>query len=140
MNTPTQDFPMPDYAIALFEAIDRTIGRIYWNRHQEAWDSIQDPGIPGIVWKPFDWNDDSPESSAPNFTFLKARAEFQGLEIRWYKYPGRGMSCNQQWTPDHWCHWYQNCLQHLRAFEASVDHLDRSAKQTVSPDTAHSPV
>lgn len=73
---------MPNYAIALFEAIDRTIGQIYWNLHQETWDSVKDPGIPGIRWTPYYWHDDSPESSEPNFIFLQAPAECHGLAIR----------------------------------------------------------
>jgi hypothetical protein len=77
------------------------IKRVYWNRHQKEWGSLMpDPNISGLAVRCYDW---SGESEFPNFAF-------NGVEIRWYKYPGRGMSCNVEMDGNGWCAWFRQCL------------------------------
>jgi hypothetical protein len=71
---------------------------------------IQDPKIPGIEVRPYYWGEDEKEAEKPNF-------KFKDVEIRWYKYPGRGMSCNVDWSEKEWRKWFEECLSHLRKFE-----------------------
>ena len=98
--SPTQEVPLPDATQALFQGLITVIGRLYWNREQEDWDRIQNPDIPGLQWSLYDWHDDSPESQAPNFVFHDAPAHLRGMEIRWYKHPGRDLTCTLTWeTP-----------------------------------------
>ena len=81
------EYPMPNAAEALFQGLLVVISRLFWNREQEEWDQIQDPGIPGLLWSPYDWHDDTPEAAAPHFVFRDAPAHLHGMEIRWYKHP-----------------------------------------------------
>lgn len=107
-------FDLPEYVTALFFAIKGEIERVYWNRHQHEWDGYENPGIPGIAWKLYYWGDDEAEVAAPNFTF-------EDVEIRWYKYPGRDMSCNKEWKPEQWVVWFDRCMATIRRTEANED-------------------
>lgn len=128
-----QEFLMPDAAQALFQGLLTVIGRLYWNHTQEEWDQIQNPDIPGMQWSPYDWHDESPESQVPNFVFHDAPAHLNGMEIRWYKHPGRDLTGILTWDYHQWGEWYDACLSHLRQYEASLEYptrLQRSATQT----------
>ena len=96
---------MPDYAEALLLQLLEAIKIVYWNKYQERWDVRDNPEIPGIEFRGYQWScdcrdghDDSCDTQKPNFAC-------DGVEIRWYKHPGRGMSTNQELTPDQWCFW-----------------------------------
>lgn len=54
----------------------------------------------------------------PNF-------QFEDVEIRWYKWPGRGMSTNKDWTPTEWRDWFNRCLANVRAFDIDHDDFER---------------
>ena len=101
---------MPEYAQALFEGIRYEIERVYWNREQVEWDQHADPKVPEVEWRPYYWGDDEAVAELPNFAF-------EGVEIRWYKYPGRGMSTNKAWKPAEWTAWFERCLAAVRASE-----------------------
>lgn len=83
LGNPWGEYKLPEYAQALFMAIQEEMGRVYFNREQESWEGGFDPEIEGITWRPYCWDEDSPEAKLPNFVFGE-------VEIRWYKYPGRG--------------------------------------------------
>ena len=101
---PPGDYAVPNYADALVRELLNQIGRVFWNVHQQQWDEYDDPEIPGLTYHHYWWGDEeAPEAAQPNFAF-------DGVEIRWYKYPGRGMSCNKQLTAAEWCAWFQKCL------------------------------
>lgn len=85
---------LPEYARALFMVIQEKIGRVSWNRKPEQREGGFDPETEGITWRPYCWNDESPETELPNLVSGE-------VKIRWYKYPGRGLSCNVDWTPEH---------------------------------------
>ena len=72
------------------------IGRVFWNVNQREWKLGYDPKIPGVEVRPYYWGDETDkEATKPNFKFGEA-------EIRWYKYPGRGMTVNVDWGPEKW--------------------------------------
>lgn len=41
-----------------------------------------------------------------------------GAEIRWYKYPGRGQSCNRDWDANRWAVWLAAMLASVNAADA----------------------
>jgi len=55
-------------------------------------------------------------------TCIGQRPNFQheDVEIRWYKWPGRGMSTNKDWTPTEWRDWFNRCLKMVRAFDVEI--------------------
>ena len=115
-GNPTGEYEMPEYTVALFFGLWREIGRVYWNRNQEEFSNYgsDDPEIPGIVVNAYWWGaDDTPESARPNFTF-------GDVEIRWYKYPGRGMSCNVDWEPRQWVEWFDACLEKIQGSDTDI--------------------
>lgn len=99
-GNPTGPYACPDYAAALIEEILYRIGLAYWNREQDEWRRDVDPEIDGIAFRPYWWGDESaPEASLPNL-------ECCGLHLRWYKYPGRGMTIEEEWPPVRWVQWF----------------------------------
>ena len=109
---PTSEYQVPEYAQAAFDYILEEIRRVFWNVNQERWDYHCDPKINGIVFRPYYWGNDEIESSVPNFKFGE-------VEIRWYKYPGRGMSTNVQWDANRWSTWMEQVLKIVRDYEKS---------------------
>ena len=102
-------FEMSEYAITMFKFLLWEIERVVSNRDRCVhWNRIEDPKIPGIEWHPYSSNEDSPNYGKPNFKFGE-------VEIQWYKYPGRGMSCNVDWSPNQWAEWFDKCLACIRA-------------------------
>lgn len=103
-GNPTGQYEVPNYADALIrDLIHNDIDTVFWNINQRKWDEYDDPAIPGVVFRQYWWGDENaPEAALPNFAF-------RGVEIRWYKHPGRGMSCNQNLTPAQWAEWYEEC-------------------------------
>lgn len=74
----------------------------WWNEHQSEWNYENYGGK--FETRPYWWGDNNhPDSEKPNLAF-------RGVEIRWYKYPGRGMSCNQDLSPQQWSDWLNAAL------------------------------
>ena len=108
-GNPTGEYDIPDYADALIAGLLNEIERVYWNVNQQEWESYEDPCIPGLAYRPYWWGDtEAPEASLPNFAF-------DGVEVRWYKRPGRGMSCNKALSPNEWTDWFARCLRAIQA-------------------------
>lgn len=106
----------PAFADALLVAIQHRLGIAFWNVHQktwagEHWDGTWGELPPGIEWRNYWWGDDNaPEVQLPNFSF-------EGVEIRWYKHPGRSNNANVVWTPAEWARWFDRCLQTIDRWE-----------------------
>ena len=119
-GSPPGRYAIPEYACACFEYLLAEIRRVFGNARQRVWDEYEDPEIPGIEWRPYYWSDcvcpeDGPHrpdcpACLPNFKAF-------GAEIRWYKYPGRGMSCDVDWDERRWRVWFDACLAQIRAGE-----------------------
>ena len=87
-----EKYELPEYACACFNYIWAEISRVYWNRYY--------------------WENNEEQAKLPNF-------EFQDVRIYWYKYPGRGMSTNKNWTPNRWAKWMIECLDVIRKCDPS---------------------
>ena len=198
-----EQFEVPDYVDALFDAILKEIKRVHWNVYQHSWeptwhgDHVEDPELDGIAFVRYyqdrcdcggmepkhsddcdylarhsEWNqrrlkaitDDDGNchlfDEARNASFVAANPlpddpcgandawdenqgclptcigkrpnfQFEDVAINWYKYPGRGMSTNKDWTPAEWVIWFDRCLAHVRSLD-SPDASDSKPKMTRS--------
>lgn len=110
---------------ALFSAILEEITRVHWNVYQHRWgpswhaDEIEDPMIDGIQFTRY--YDGCPcedeDEHRPECRHAKPNFQHEDVQFRWYKYPGRGMSTNKEWTSDEWRAWFQRCLDTVRSFD-----------------------
>ena len=104
----TSEYDLPAFGEACFWMAKRELGRVYWNVHQEEFEDrgLYPPGHQpfGVTWRAYDWSDEPDD--IPNFAW-------GGVEIRWYKYPGRGMNVNVDWTPDQWSKWLNEFLVYM---------------------------
>lgn len=96
-----------EFHFALLKGIMDEIERVYWNRNQIKWDEYNNPNIPNIIWNSYDWNQ---ESKAPNF-------QYKDVCFNWYKYPGRGMSTNKNWSGSKWKIWFDDCIHNIQSFD-----------------------
>lgn len=112
-GNPTGDYYFPEFAEAFLMYIFEEIRRVFWNKNQREWENYEDPKIEGIKVRPYCWGEDEEEAEKPNF-------EFNGVAIRWYKYPGRGMSCNKAMNPEQWKKWFDECLGVIRKSEPKL--------------------
>ena len=53
------------------------------------------------------------------FGVEKPNFKFDGVELRWYKYVGRGMSCNRDWNEKQWRNWFDKCLKTIRKYDVA---------------------
>jgi len=67
-----------------------------------------------FVMRKYYWGEEDDKASAPNFLYKKT-----GLEIRWYKYIGRGMSANVEKIPDNWDDILIDCLVSIKNAQRS---------------------
>jgi hypothetical protein len=130
-------YDVPDYVEALFDKILGEIGRVHWNVYQHKWgpswhsDEVEDPEIPGIAFvRYYDGcacEDEDESGHRPDCRHSKPNFQHEDVQFRWYKYPGRGMSTNKEWTAEEWVAWFERCLQTVKVFEG--DHLDSEARR-----------
>lgn len=114
-----------DFVEALFSAILDEIKRVHWNVFQHQWgpswhaDQVEDPMIPGISFvRYYDGCECEDESEhRPDCRHSKPNFQHEDVQFRWYKYPGRGMSTNKDWSADEWRAWFGRCLATIRQFE-----------------------
>jgi len=121
-GAPWSAYAIPEFAESLFETILERLRYIVQNRDQVAWDRAFDPKVPGVIFRSYCWNEcRCPEGQHdPNCEACKPNFVFEEVEIRWYKYPGRGMSCNRELTQGEWIAWFDRCMAALRKYEAQV--------------------
>ena len=75
-----------------------------WLTDAELWNDLAS----GIEWHAYWWGqDDDPEAARANLIF-------DGLNVRWYKYPGRGESVDRPMPPDAWAEWLSKALAAAR--------------------------
>ncbi len=108
-----QSHKTDDHAEALILALLKEISRVYWNINQREW-HYEDPEIPGLETRGYYWGDDEQEQRKPNLAYA-------GVEISWYKYPGRSMSVNKELSVNEWAYWFYSALTCVRDFESAWD-------------------
>ena len=93
----------------------RTIETAFWNHNQREWDWHEDPKVPGLTFRPYCWDEDSPEAALPNL-----QIDGDPVELRWYKRPGRGDTVNVDMTPAMWEAWVDKAMKLARDHQHST--------------------
>lgn len=117
------DYDVSDFTEALIRSAIDEYARVFWNVNQCEFNTTycfpestrevvedQKLDVPGLEIRPYYWGDDDAEAEKPNLSF-------NGVEIRWYKYVGRGMTTNVLYTPEQWSKWYNKLLKAIRKQE-----------------------
>lgn len=90
------------FVAALIAGLLDAIDTVYWNIYQRHWDKHSNPGLPGVVFNAYCWDDADEEAcSKPNLVFA-----FSRQEIRWYKHSGRSQSFTEDFSAEEWHLWY----------------------------------
>ena len=117
LGNPMGRYEMSPPAEAMFDAVINEMARVYWNVNQKQFDSKYgepDHGIPEITIHRYWWGEpEDPEAERPNFTY-------DGVEVRWYKYIGRGMSCNVEWDANQWAEWMIRAIKHINNYDTKL--------------------
>jgi hypothetical protein len=119
-GNPTGAYGTDEAVDAFVDSLLTEIERVFWNRHQKEWDRLEDPRIPGLVFRPYYWGNDKKEAAKPNLKF-----DFSSQEIRWYKRPGRGQSCSVEWSMDKWREWFLRGISVIRKADMTPEKLAR---------------
>lgn len=118
-----KEYDVDRYVEACLRMIREELDRIMWNINQKEMPSPFDNT--GARWKcdefeveAYSWDEDY--NQPYNF-------KWKDIEISWYKYMNRGMSCNQELTPDKASKMLNACLKALLKYEKEND-LDEEMK------------
>lgn len=131
------EYECDDFIEALFMAILEEIKRVHWNIYQHTWapswhgDEVEDPEIDGILFTRYYDGchcEDEPQHR-PECRHAKPNFQHEDVQFRWYKYPGRGMSTNKNWTSDEWRAWFTRCLATIQAFEGDAYSEDNERRK-----------
>ncbi len=112
-GTPYAEFATGDLGEACVRAVLDEIHRVFWNVHQKKWDEYTDPEIKGVIFRPYYWGEEETEALKPNLAA-------HGVEVRWYKHPGRGETVATDMTPDGWSAWLSATLTSVRAADVRI--------------------
>lgn len=121
------EYECDPYVEALLDALLDEIRRVHWNVYQHQWgpswhyDEIEDPEIPGILFTRYYDGcpcEDEPEHR-PDCRHARPNFQFEDVQFRWYKYPGRGMSTTKEWNAEQWRTWFMRCRDKIREFDDS---------------------
>lgn len=119
------EYECDDFVEALLMALLEEIKRVHWNVYQHQWgaswhgDEVEDPEIPGIGFTRYYDGCDCEDGHEPTCRHSRPNFQYEDVQFRWYKYPGRGMSTNKAWEADEWREWFGRCLGAIRAFDKS---------------------
>lgn len=110
---PYQQYGCPALVYGVLSQIGEELDRIMWNIHQKKYDSPFGNTANKFKCDVFEveaysWNDDVEQE----FNF-----KWRDVKISWYKYLGRGMSCNQKLSPDKTSEMLEDCLRALSDYE-----------------------
>jgi hypothetical protein len=122
-GNPVSEYSCPDWVTALIKDMLDDLEMHHGNYHQHTadyfnenpfldvccrWEDTYFYEVGGITFRRYYWGDDEVEAEKPNFSFGE-------VEIRWYKYPGRGMTTNVKWKKPHlWVGWFERFAKELR--------------------------
>lgn len=115
-GAPTGDYGTDELGDACTSHVLAEIDRVFWNRNQKQWDRHEDPKIPGVEFRPYNWDEGDPNRDAPNLCL----AGDNQVEIRWYKHPMRGGSVNRKMAPADWYDWLNQVLAVIRAADVAL--------------------
>jgi hypothetical protein len=95
---------------------------VNWSKMME----FAEPHPPCTCGNGVDWEE---HECTPQCIGQQPNFQHEDVEIRWYKYPGRGMSTNKDWTAQEWRDWQSRCLATIRAFEGDHYSEENRARQ-----------
>lgn len=109
----TSEHGCPEFVEAGLRHLASEIERVEWNRTGQSYEAPT--GNNGGKYdtdvfrmRAYYWGDDEELVNAPNFVC-------DGLEVRWYKYLGRGMSMNRRIDANEFYQLIDRCLKSVRA-------------------------
>jgi hypothetical protein len=117
-----QQFECPELMTAALDALGNEIVRVVCNLHQNSFRSPRDNAASAFrcetfgMWA-YSWGDDDQP-----YNFFHPRT---GIAVSWYKYGGRGESCNVALTPDVISEVFNECLEAVRGCEDWSDHMPK---------------
>jgi hypothetical protein len=114
-----KNYDLPEYVIAMFEYVINELDRVYFNINQKERELYDEYNIEGIEYRDYFWcnydHGDSACNTCDEKFCEKPNFEFDGVKIYWYKYIGRGMSCNIEQSSDKWVIWFNKLIEHIRS-------------------------
>ena len=117
-GNPTGDFSVSAIGSAAVSSLLDDVSRVFWNRGQrevsfsnegdaEEWNAYGS----GLEWHAYWWGgEEAAEAGRPNLVF-------DGVEVRWYKHPGRGESVDREMSPDAWSEWLEAAIEAVRSVD-----------------------
>ena len=111
-GVPISEYACPAFIAAGLEHLANEIERVEWNIRQEQYcaptgNNGQEYETPVFQMRAYYWGDAEAVMELPNF-------ESDGLEIRWYKHLGRGMSMNQDIDANTFFRVIDRCVKSVR--------------------------
>jgi hypothetical protein len=112
---PTSEFACPEFIEAGLKHLSDEIERVEGNIRQEQFDSPthnngSEYNTYAFQMRAYYWGEDEKKQCLPNFIC-------DGLEVRWYKYLGRGMSMNKEIDANEFFKIIEKCLKAVRERE-----------------------
>jgi hypothetical protein len=111
---------LPDWVESMFDGVIREFNRVWWNTKQQEWSSRGEDGNLGAVQMRYYRYGELQDGEIGEDNFW---LEGHDQRIRWYKYPGRGMSCKLDLDRDGWISWHDAVMAELRRVDN--DHFNR---------------
>lgn len=118
------EYEVPDYVEAMLMSIRSELSRVLWNINQREIDPFGNTGevfedSPTFKVRAYDWGKaDGEDPMEPNF-------EWKDFKVMWYKYFGRGMSCNRDMKPHEAAKMLSECLEAITQYEKENDETYR---------------
>jgi hypothetical protein len=120
---PTSEFSCPEFIEAGLKHLSDEIEIVELNIRQKEF--VSPTKISGTVYntyafqmRAYYWGEDEKIQSTPNFSC-------DGLEIRWYKYLGRGMSMNKEIDANNFFKIIDKCLKAVREREIANERKEK---------------
>lgn len=112
---PTSEFACGEFVEAGLRYLCNEIERVEWNIRQEQFESPSsnngsEYNTYAFQMRAYYWGEDEKLQALPNFSC-------DGLEVRWYKYLGRGMSMNKEIDANEFFKIIDKCLKAVRERE-----------------------
>ena len=115
---PTEAYALPDWVESMFDGIMCEVERVAWNVNQREFCDSEPCDFGPVHFRPYSWDDEA--DAGPNFWH-----DDSSIRIRWYKHPGRGMSCNEQPSPSDWIKWHDAVMVAIRQVDDERRTTDR---------------
>lgn len=118
---PFKEFSVPSYVEATLVFLREEIERFFHNKFGSKLGPSINPfdnsgfraGSPVFSIHAYSWNEE--ENQQWNFRYHKI-----GFEVSWYKYLGRGMSCNFEISSEECSKMLDDCLSYIRTQEKKL--------------------